>query len=156
RLIRDIVWSSSGRAYVEVLSGPEMIVQRPPSQSRIKGLETDAELTDRTSIISVSDDGRRMAAITGKEGDIKIYTLGESKVFFTEVKEKSVAISPDGRWIAVAVARNGVAAPKETRVELVWVDDAFAGTRGGGTREHTVLGEVTALMATPSTLLIIS
>jgi hypothetical protein len=129
-------------------------------QSRVKGWQTLVERDNETSVISVSDDGRRMAAIEGSEADIKIYTLGESKTFLTEVEANSVAVAPDGRWIAIArpvpVARNGIAAAKETPIDIVWLDDAFPGTRGGGTREHRVPGQVTALMATPSTLLIMS
>src|SRR5262249_5206750 len=61
RLIRDMVWTTSGGAYVEMLRGPELIVRRPPSDTRIsnamlgswiKGWQDPGVRYNHTSIIS--------------------------------------------------------------------------------------------------------
>src|SRR5262249_30520815 len=148
RLIRDIVWSTSGRAYVELLGTRELVVRRPSSgdtspeammQSRVKGWQSLGEQGNETSGISVSDDGRRMAWIEASEADIKIYMVGETKTFLTEVEANRVTVAPDGGWIAIArpapVARNGTAGSKGTPIDVVWLDDAFADVMGGGRRE---------------------
>ena len=120
RVVEDVVWSQKGTAHVQVLKDPEAIVHFPGGiENRIKGFHLTKDQV-LVSMVAVSDDGRRLAAIAPGQG-IRIYSLGEQKIFLAELASR-LAVSQDGTWIALAEVDYGRI---ETKIHIIRLGSYF-------------------------------
>lgn len=102
--IDDIVWSAGGKSFAQFLLSEEVVVaagtpERPLRTSIMKG-GVRYNLDNNTMQFSVSEDGGRIAMIDGG-GSVQIHALANDKPFMSNLDEGTVAVAPDGRWIAM-------------------------------------------------------
>jgi hypothetical protein len=123
----DIVWSPAGRAFTEILSSEDLIVGRigasgrPWVEGRITGAHTNLKENDKTQSVSISDSATRVALID-EHKVIRVYSLAEKKVFLSRFERNSLALAPDGRWMAIARQH-----PRgKTSIDIVPLDLTFA------------------------------
>jgi len=137
----DIVWSAAGHAFAEILLSRDIIVGRSErfatqSGSRIKGTNPGSA-DDMSALISMSEVGTRLALIdrdidrgkvVGKV--VRVYSLADHKPFLSRFDEGSVAIAPDGGWIAVAKrlapGEKDASGGEGAAVEVIPIEQAFA------------------------------
>ena len=124
----DIVWSAAGHAFAEILLSPRDIIVgrsdqfKKQSGSRIKGTNP-GEKPDYSRLISVSEAGTRVALIDrGRDPVVRAYSLADHKPFLSRI-EGSVAVAPDGSWMALA--RRPVSDKQTWAVDVIPIDLAF-------------------------------
>jgi hypothetical protein len=137
RTIEDIVWTTSGGAFAQLLApeGPahDLVVGRVAPgewlENRIKGTHPH-EGNDRTQLISLSDDGTRAALIDvvtveGAERKIvRIYSLGSHKLMMTPLTKGQFELSSDGMWMSTVTSREHE--PGVT-IAISPIDEMFSG-----------------------------
>jgi hypothetical protein len=121
-----IIWSAGGHSFAEILLSRDIIVGRSDqfpmqSGSRIRGTYLPDE-TDWSLLVSISEAGTRVALIDRRA--VRVYSLVDHKPFLSRFDSGSVAVAPDGSWIAVARPR----APGEqaATLDVIPIEAAFA------------------------------
>ena len=103
----DIIWSPAGRAFTELLASEDLIVGRigsrgrPWVEGRINGAHPNLKEDNKTQSVTVNESATRVALID-EHGVIRVYSLAAQKQFLSRFEESSLALSPDGDWMAVA------------------------------------------------------
>ena len=109
-VISDIVWSVQGYGFAELLPQErslDLIVGRQRNGERqtshIKGAHPNEATSEKSHIISVSDDGTRVAVIDSDDDHlVRIYSLAHHKPLLSRLPTDSFVVAPDGSWIAVS------------------------------------------------------
>jgi hypothetical protein len=104
RATEDIVWSAGGRSFAEIMSH-ELIVGRQLQSGRteswIKGVHP-TEANERSRLISVSEDGARVALIDDDEHKlVRIISVADHKPFLSRLPADQMALAPDTSFMAV-------------------------------------------------------
>ncbi len=130
RITNDIVWSTGGGAFVELLAAPrgvfDVVVGRRDRtsrfESRIKGAHPMGEVPEKSRLVSVSERGTRVALIDRDEHKlVRVYSVAGYKPFMSRF-ENAFAVSPDGAWIALA--RPEVEG-RTTAIDVIPLEQAF-------------------------------
>jgi hypothetical protein len=130
RATRDIVWSTDGGAFVELLESGELIAARAEkaavTESSLKGEHQIATQQDLTRLISVSESAGRVAIIDADEHEVvRVFSLSAHKPFMTGFPSDLFALPSHGRWFALADTASG----RPPTVDIIPIDTSFpAGT----------------------------
>jgi hypothetical protein len=128
----DIVWSTGGAAFVEVLAGldagSDLVVGRRNGagrlESRIKGSHPMRRTAEKSRLVSVSEAGTRVALIDDDDHKlVRIYSVAGYKPFLSDF-ESAFAVAPNGKWIAMARPEVGVG-EQRTALDVIPIDQAF-------------------------------
>lgn len=111
RYMEDAMWSTDGRTVAELLPLRELVLRTfgagPTIESRLRGEPEIQELPSQIgAMVAISGSGTRVAMLDagGDHHEIKVFALGAAKPLMTAFPAKAVAVSPDGRWFALASA----------------------------------------------------
>ena len=124
----DIVWSAAGHAFAEILLSRDIIVGgsdrfETQSGSRIKGTNSDENEGDKARSISMSEGATRVALIDRRQL-VRVYSIADHKPFLSRFDAGSVAVAPDGSWIAAAKRR--LPGEKGATIDVIPIEHAFA------------------------------
>lgn len=111
RYMEDAIWSTDGRTVAELLPLRELVLRTfgagPTIESRLRGEPEIQELPSQIgTMVAISSSGTRVAMLDagGDHHELKVFSLGAAKPLMTAFPAKAVAVSPDGRWFALASA----------------------------------------------------
>ena len=123
----DVVWSTSGSGFADVLQSEDVIVGRIGAASglenRMSGGHPVQKRSDLTAVVSVSDAASRLAYIDADDAHARvvIFSLGMHKPFMTGVDRQLFTVSPDGTWWALVRPGPGDRAV----IDIVPIDGSF-------------------------------
>jgi hypothetical protein len=130
-VISDVVWSAQGQGFAELLPQErslDLIVGRQQKDSRleshIKGAHPNENTSEKSHLISVSDEGTRVAVIDDDNDKlVRIYALAHHKPFLSRLPTAAVVLAPDGSWIAAATAAQD---RKSATIDVISIAQTFA------------------------------
>jgi len=154
RPIYDLVWSAGGGSFAQFLTSQDVIVSAgnprdARRESRIKGARPSGD-DDKTRSISMSEDGTR-AALIDENGFVRVYSLADHKPFLSRFDGRSLAVAPDGDWIAVA--RPSAPRKQASVIDVIPIEQGLASDSGGRVRKRIDVGAlITQIYATQSSV----
>ena len=131
RPIYDLVWSAGGGSFAQFLTSEDIIVGAGNpgdalQESRIKGARMSLG-GDMTRLIAMSEDAARVALID-KNRLVRVYSLAEHKPLLSSFNQRSLAVAPDGSWIATA--KPAAPGQQTVTIDVVQIEQGFTSDSG--------------------------